>query len=67
MVMNSASETRQFSVNRCQRCGGQVLHFYDDISCLQCGAPNKEEDKLANPLYRVIESFLAQQEMAQIN
>jgi len=62
MVMNSLSETGQLS--RCQRCGGQVLHFYDDISCLQCGAPHIKEDKLANPLYRAIESLLAQQEMA---
>jgi len=60
--MNSLSETRQLS--RCQRCGGQVLHFYDDTSYLQCGAPYTKEDKLSNPLYLYIESLLAQQEMA---
>ena len=38
-------ETKQLSI--CQRCGGQVLHFSDDISCLQCGAPHTKEGKLA--------------------
>ncbi|MFC1977868.1 hypothetical protein ACFLWS_06375 [Chloroflexota bacterium] len=62
--MNSPSETRQ--VPRCQRCGGQVLRFYDGISCLQCGASYTEEDKLVNPLYLEIESLLAQYEVTRI-
>ncbi|MFC1977894.1 hypothetical protein ACFLWS_06505 [Chloroflexota bacterium] len=65
MVINSLSETRQ--VPRCQRFGGQVLHNYDDSSCLQCGAPYSKEDKLVNPLYLAIESLLAQREMAHTN
>ncbi len=31
----------------CEKCGGQVLRCYDDINCLQCGAPHTEEYKLA--------------------
>jgi len=32
---------------RCQRCGGQLLDYYGDVSCLQCGAPHTEGGKLA--------------------
>ena len=31
----------------CQRCAGQLLRHYDEIGCLQCGAPHTEEGKLA--------------------
>lgn len=31
----------------CCRCGGQVIHSYEDINCLQCGAPHTIEGKLA--------------------
>ena len=30
----------------CQRCGGQLIRSYDDISCLQCGATPTEEGEL---------------------
>ncbi len=30
----------------CKRCGGQVLRFYDDITCIQCGALYTEDYKL---------------------
>ena len=32
----------------CQRCGGQVIRSYDDISCLQCGASHTEEGELVS-------------------
>ena len=34
----------------CQRCGGQLIRSYDDINCLQCGAPHTQEGKLM-PVY----------------
>jgi len=45
MVKHSLLETKQLL--RCQRCGGQLIRFYDEISCLQCGALYTEEGKLA--------------------
>ena len=46
MVNHLLLETKQRHL--CQRCGGQVLHSYDDISCLQCGAPHTREGKLVS-------------------
>jgi hypothetical protein len=31
---------------RCQRCGGQLIHSYDDIGCLQCGAVYTADSRL---------------------
>ena len=39
-------ETKQRHVYR--RYGGQVIHFCDDISCLQCGASHTEEGELVS-------------------
>ena len=44
IVSNANLETKQCHI--CQRCGGQLIHSYDDINCLQCGAPHTEEGKL---------------------
>jgi len=33
-------------VIRCQRCGGEVLHFSSSTNCLQCGALHTKEGKL---------------------
>ena len=30
----------------CQRCGGQLIRSYDEVNCLQCGAPHTVEGKL---------------------
>jgi len=46
MVAHLFLETKQRHI--CQRCGGQVIHSYDDISCLQCGAPHTEEGELVS-------------------
>ena len=45
MLKHSLLETKQ--APRCQRCGGQLIRCYDEIGCLQCGAPHTEEGKLA--------------------
>ena len=45
MFKYSLTETKQ--PPRCQRCGGQVIRFPDEIGCLQCGAPHTEDGKLA--------------------
>ena len=45
MLKHSLLETKQ--APRCQRCGGQLIRSYDEIGCLQCGAPHTEEGKLA--------------------
>jgi ribosomal protein L37E len=34
---------------KCQRCGGQVLHFSSSTSCLQCGATHTKEGKIVQP------------------
>lgn len=31
---------------RCQKCGGQLLRYYDDIGCLQCGAIHIADGRL---------------------
>ena len=31
----------------CQRCGGQVIRYFDDLNCLQCGAPHTGKYQLA--------------------
>ncbi len=31
---------------RCQKCGGQLLRYYDDIGCLQCGAVHTADGNL---------------------
>jgi len=46
MVKQSLLKTKQRHI--CQRCGGQLIRFYDTISCLQCGAPHTEEGKLVS-------------------
>ena len=38
------SKTKQ--LHTCQRCGGQLIRSYDEINCLQCGAPHTAEGKL---------------------
>jgi len=43
-VFNTHSETKQRYM--CQRCGGQLIRSYDEINCLQCGAPHTAEGKL---------------------
>ncbi len=45
MIKYAFLETKQRS--RCQRCGGQLIRWDDEINCLQCGAPHTEEGKLA--------------------
>ncbi len=45
MMKNLSSVIRQLPI--CKRCGGQVLRYYDEFNCLQCGAPHTEEYKLA--------------------
>ncbi len=44
MFKQSLSETRR--PTRCQRCGGQVIPSWSEISCLQCGALHTEDGKL---------------------
>ena len=44
IVSNANLETKQYHM--CQRCGGQLVHSYDDINCLQCGALHTEEGEL---------------------
>ena len=61
MFKYSLSETNQ--PPRCQRCGGQVIRSYDDISCLQCGASHTEEGKLVTQSAQQFEALLALQEM----
>jgi len=45
MLKYSFLESKQ--PHRCQRCGGQLIRSYDDIDCLQCGAPHTAQGKLA--------------------
>ena len=62
MVNHLLLETKQSHL--CQRCGGQVLHSYDDISCLQCGAPHTREGKLVSTYsIQEFEALLARQEI----
>ena len=42
--MYSPLETKQRA--RCQRCGGQLLPFFDGLDCLQCGANHTKEGRL---------------------
>ncbi|MFC1977876.1 hypothetical protein ACFLWS_06415 [Chloroflexota bacterium] len=44
MFEHSLLETRQNT--RCQRCGGQVIRSWGEITCLQCGALHTEGGKL---------------------
>jgi len=37
--------------HRCQRCGGQILRFYDEAACLQCGAPYTKDGELTTQVY----------------
>ena len=62
MVKQMLSETKQRHI--CQRCGGQVMRFYDDVSCLQCGATHTEEGELLSSCpAQEFESLPALQEM----
>lgn len=47
MVDNAVLELSQYF--KCQRCGGQVLRSYDDLTCLQCGASHTREGILVAP------------------
>lgn len=40
---------------KCQRCGGQLIRYDDEISCLQCSAPHTRDGKLA--IYSVREFY----------
>lgn len=51
----------------CQRCGGQLIRSYDDISCLQCGAPHTSEGELVlTYATQDSEALLARQEMKSL-
>jgi hypothetical protein len=43
-------------LQRCQRCGGQLIHSYGDIECLQCGAGYATDSRLEkiNSVVRLI-------------
>lgn len=43
-------------LQRCQRCGGQLIHSYGDIECLQCGADYATDSWLEtiNPVMKLI-------------
>ena len=48
----------------CQSYGGQVIRSYDDISCLQCGAPHTGEGELVSTCSaQEFEALLAVREM----
>ncbi len=34
------------ATSKCQRCGGQLLRSYDEVTCFQCGAPHTQEGNL---------------------
>ena len=44
MLKHSFLETRQ--PTRCQRCGGQVIRSWGEITCLQCSALHTREGRL---------------------
>ena len=44
MSIHSALKDRR--VLKCQRCGGQLVRFDDDIGCLQCGAIHTADGRL---------------------
>jgi hypothetical protein len=43
-------------LQRCQRCGGQLIHSYGEIGCLQCGADYATDSRLEtiNPVMKLI-------------
>ncbi len=45
----TAQETKQFF--RCPEMRGQVLQFFDDMSCLQCGAMPTNAERHLNKHY----------------
>ncbi|MFC1873825.1 hypothetical protein ACFLYX_00825 [Chloroflexota bacterium] len=53
MFKNTLLEVKRSS--RCQRCGGQLIRYDDEISCLQCSAPHTRDGKLA--IYSVREFY----------
>lgn len=49
MIDNAVIEISQYF--KCQRCGGQVLRSYEDMTCLQCGASHTQEGTLVAPTF----------------
>lgn len=39
--------------HRCRRCGGQVLRDYEEMTCINCGAPHDEQGNLIEPALAV--------------
>jgi len=36
-ILRLDHERAKAKIPRCPRCGGQILHSYDETKCLQCG------------------------------
>lgn len=37
---------KNYKRQKCKRCGGQLLKYYDEVQCLQCGAEHTIEGYL---------------------
>ncbi len=45
-MLPAQMKAMSLKLQRCQRCGGQLIHSYGDIGCLQCGAVYATDSRL---------------------
>lgn len=44
--MSIKRELKSRRIMKCQKCGGQLIHSYGDVGCLQCGAIHTIDGRL---------------------
>ncbi len=45
-MLPAQMKAMSLKLQRCQRCGGQLIHSYGEIGCLQCGAVYATDGRL---------------------